>query len=239
MTARRGQPGLVPDLTALTCTRRAPQPAWPSRATTRCRRNASTSPERWSAAVVGVVGTRHRRQLTEGEEPGCGLGPRHGHDRLSAGPGDQHRHPDQQQLALDRVAQGLGQGPGDPVRPGVADVAQQDGSCVGSSRAVARSQRRICREAVRADGSMVGPIRTRPRTRSGWRTARSTATWQPKELPTTVAGGNPLSSVQAARWSACSARSSTRPGSPLGPKPARSITWTGWWPASLAASGIM
>jgi hypothetical protein len=30
----------------------------------------------------------------------------------------------------------------------------------------------------------------------------------------------------------------TRPGSLLSPKPGRSITWTGWWPASLAASGI-
>jgi hypothetical protein len=77
--------------------------------------------------VVGIVGARDDPQLTVGKEPGGRLGPGHGHDRLAAAPGDQHRHLDHWQFALDGVAQGMGQGPGHPVRPGVADVAEQDG----------------------------------------------------------------------------------------------------------------
>jgi hypothetical protein len=50
---------------------------------------------------------------------------------------------------------------------------------------------------VRADGSMVGPTRTRPATRSGWRTASSTATWQPKELPSTATDGRSAASSQS------------------------------------------
>ena len=74
---------------------------------------------------------------------------------------------------------------------------------------------------------MVGPTRISPRTRSGWRTARSTATRQPRELPSNTTGGSPVASSQSARCPACSATFRTRPGSSLSPKPGRSITWTG------------
>jgi hypothetical protein len=69
----------------------------------------------------------NNRQLTQREEPGGRRCLRRGHDRLPAAPGDQHRHPDQWQLVLDRVAEGMDQGPDHPVQPGVADVAHQDG----------------------------------------------------------------------------------------------------------------
>ena len=50
---------------------------------------------------------------------------------------------------------------------------------------------------------------------------------QPKELPSNTTGGSPVASSQSARCPACSATFRTRPGSPLSPKPGRSITWTG------------
>ena len=83
------------------------------------------------AAVVGVVGARDHRQLTQREQPGSGLCPGHGHDRLGAAPRDQRRRPDQGQLVLDRVAQGMGQCPDDPARSGVVHVADQATDPVG------------------------------------------------------------------------------------------------------------
>src|SRR5687768_468479 len=61
-------------------------------------------------AVVGVVGAGHHRQLTQRGELGGGRCPRHGHDRLAAAPAHEHRHPDQRELVLDRVAEGMDQG---------------------------------------------------------------------------------------------------------------------------------
>jgi hypothetical protein len=63
------------------------------------------------AAVFGIVGARDHCQLTQREQPGGGLYPGHGHDRLGAAPRGQRRRPDQGQLVLDRVAQGMGQCP--------------------------------------------------------------------------------------------------------------------------------
>src|SRR5829696_8948914 len=76
--------------------------------------------------VVGVVGAGDLGQLAAGEQPGGGLGPGQGDDRLPGPPGHQRRPADQGQLGLDRVAQGVAQGGRDPPGTGVADVAGQD-----------------------------------------------------------------------------------------------------------------
>ena len=84
-------------------------------------------------------------------------------------------------------------------RPASRTSRSRIGSCKGSSLTVSHNHLRIYQGAVRADESMVGPTRTRPATRSGWRMASSTATWQPKELPSTATGGSPPASSHAAR----------------------------------------
>src|ERR687883_575164 len=60
----------------------------------------------------------------------------------------------------------------------------------GGSRRQSRTRRAVCRAAVRACGSIVGPTSTSRSTRSGARTASSTTTWQPIELATS-AGRSP------------------------------------------------
>jgi hypothetical protein len=150
------------------------------------------------AAVVGVVGARNHRQLTQREQPGSGLCPGHGHDRRGAAPRDQRRRPDQGSLSSIGSRRAWASVPTTRRGPASCTSRTRMGSCNGSSRAVSPSQRRIWRGAVRAVGSIVGPTRTRPPTRSGWRMARSTATWQPKELPSTATAGNPAAWSQAA-----------------------------------------
>jgi hypothetical protein len=190
------------------------------------------------AAVVGVVGARDHRQLTQREQPGSGLCPGHGHDRLGAAPRDQRRRPDQGQLVLDRVAQGMGQCPDDPARSGVVHVADQDGQLqrvlAGGVTQPAQDlagRGAGCRVHRGADQDQAtDPVGMAHGQVDGDLAAEGVAQhrhgWQPGCLEP---GGQVVGVL---------ATSSTLPGSPLSPKPGRSTTWTGWWSASLAASGI-
>jgi hypothetical protein len=155
-------------------------------------------------------------QLTVGEEPAGRVGPGHGHDRLRAAPSHQRRHPHQGQLALDRVAQVWARVPAIRWGPAVAEVACQDGQL----------QRVLA-------GGVVQPVQDL----AGGRACRRVHGRADQDQATDPVG-IPHGQINANLATKGLATSRTRPGSTLSPKPGRSIAWTGWWPASLAASGI-